>query len=111
MVLSNLACKLRHLVEHVWAWLLSKSCGHVMAWCDVVLLCRPWWHYRHGGASPSVLCDVVLVVVFIIASWFPRASYRSWLLSPGHRSPCWFEELRTMILILRITAPSGLDGP
>jgi hypothetical protein len=67
-VLANLACKLRHLVEFVWAWLSSWSYGHIAAWCDVVLLCRPWRHYRHGGGSPAVLRDVVLIVIFVIAS-------------------------------------------
>ena len=37
-VLTNLACKLRCLVEYVWTWLSSWSCGLVVAWCDVVLL-------------------------------------------------------------------------
>jgi hypothetical protein len=77
-VLANLACKLHRLVEHVRAWLSSWSCGHIAAWCDMVLLCPPWWYYRHGGGSPAVLCDVVLAVVFVITSWFPRVSYRSW---------------------------------
>jgi hypothetical protein len=66
--LANLACKLRHLVVHVYVWLLSLSYGHVPAGCDVVLLCRPWWHRRHGGGSPAVMCDVASVVVFVIAS-------------------------------------------
>jgi hypothetical protein len=66
--LANLACKLCHFVEHIWAWLLSGSYGFVAAWCDVVLLCWPWRHCRHGGDSLVILCDVVLVVVFIIAS-------------------------------------------
>jgi hypothetical protein len=48
-VLANLACKLHHLVVHVRAWLLSRSYGHVVAWCGVVLLCQPWRHYRHDG--------------------------------------------------------------
>jgi hypothetical protein len=67
-VITNLACKLHRLVEHVWAWLSSWSCGHVMTWCDVVLLCRPWWYCRHGGGLPVVLCGVVLAVVFVIVS-------------------------------------------
>ena len=37
----------------------------------MVLLCRPWWHYRHGGGSPAVLCDVVSIVAFVITSWSP----------------------------------------
>ena len=40
--LANIACKLRRLVVHIWAWLSSWYCGHVVTWCDVVLLCRPW---------------------------------------------------------------------
>jgi len=76
--LANLACKLRYLVVHVWAWLSSWSCGHVAAWCDMVLLCRSWQHYRHGGGSPAVLCNVILATVFVIASSFPGASYKSW---------------------------------
>jgi hypothetical protein len=67
-VLANLACKLCHLVEHIWAWLSSWSCGHVAAWCDMVLLCRSWRHYRCDGGSPAILCNMVLAVVFIIAS-------------------------------------------
>jgi hypothetical protein len=59
--LANLACKLHHLVVHVWVWLSSWSCGHVAAWCDVVLLRRLWWHCRHGDGSSAVLCDVVFV--------------------------------------------------
>jgi hypothetical protein len=35
--LTNLACKLRHIVEYVRAWLSSRSCGHIAAWCGVVL--------------------------------------------------------------------------
>jgi hypothetical protein len=35
-VLANLACKLRHLVEYVRAWLSSLPCGHVAAGCGVV---------------------------------------------------------------------------
>jgi hypothetical protein len=38
----------------------------------MVPLCRLWWHYRHDGGSPAVLYDVVSIMVFIIASWFPR---------------------------------------
>jgi hypothetical protein len=75
--LANLACKLCRLVVHVWMWLSSRSYGHVAAWCDVVLLCRPWWHYRHGGGSLAVLCNVVSAMVFVIASWFSSVSYRS----------------------------------
>ena len=75
-VLANLACKLHHLMEYVWAWLLSWSCGHVVAWCDVVLLCQPW-RYMHGGDLLAILCDVVLAMVFVIISMFPGASYRS----------------------------------
>jgi hypothetical protein len=41
-VLANLSCKLRCLVEHVWAWFSSWSCGHVKAWCGMVLLCWLW---------------------------------------------------------------------
>jgi hypothetical protein len=77
-VVANLACKLRRLVVHVWAWLSSRSYDHVVAWCDMVLLCRSWWHCRHGGGSPAILRDVIFAVVFVIASWFPGASYRSW---------------------------------
>jgi hypothetical protein len=66
-VLANLACKLHRLEEHVWAWLSSWSYDHVVAWCDVVLLCWPWRHYRHGGGLPAILCDMVLIVVFVIA--------------------------------------------
>ena len=77
-VLANLACKLHRLVVHFQMWLSSRSYGHVVVWCDVVLLCRPWWHCRHGGGLPAVLCDVVSVVVFVIVSWFPGAPYRSW---------------------------------
>ena len=40
--LANLTCKLRRLVEHVWTWLSSWSCSHIVVLCDVVLLCRPW---------------------------------------------------------------------
>jgi hypothetical protein len=69
-VLANLASKLRCLVEHIWAWLSSWSGGHVVALCDVMLLCRSWRHYRHGGGSPAVLCDVILAVVFVIAFGF-----------------------------------------
>jgi hypothetical protein len=76
--LANLSCKLHRLVVHVWAWLSSWSCGHVAAWCDVVLLRQTWRDCRHGGGSPVVLCGVVSVVVFVIASWFPGASYKSW---------------------------------
>ena len=35
-VLANLACKLRHLVEHLWAWLSSWPYVHVIAGCDMV---------------------------------------------------------------------------
>ena len=69
--LANLACKLCHLVVHVRVWLSSWSCGHIAAWCDVVLLCQSWWHYRHGGGSLAILCTVVSTVVFIIVSGFP----------------------------------------
>jgi hypothetical protein len=64
--LANLACNPRRLVEHARAWLSSWSCGHVVAWHGMVLLRRPWQHYRHDGSSPAVLCDVVPAVVFII---------------------------------------------
>jgi hypothetical protein len=67
-VLANLACRLCRLVEHIWVWLSSWSCGHVAAWCDMVLLCHPWWHYGCDGGSSAILCNVVLAVVFIIAS-------------------------------------------
>ena len=77
-VLANLAYKLRRFVVHVRAWLLSRSYGHVEVGCGVVLLCRPWQHCWHGGVSPAILCDVVSAIVFVITSWFPRASYRSW---------------------------------
>ena len=39
--LANLACKLHHLVVHIRAWLSSRSYGHAMAQCDMVLLCQP----------------------------------------------------------------------
>jgi hypothetical protein len=77
-VLANLSCKLRCLVENVWAWFSSWSCGHVKAWCVMVLLCWLWQHYRHAGGLPAVLCDVVSTVVFVIFSWLSRASYGSW---------------------------------
>jgi hypothetical protein len=35
--LANLVCKLRRLVGYIQVWLSSKSCGHVAAWCGVVL--------------------------------------------------------------------------
>ena len=38
-VLTNLACKLHHLLVSVRAWQLSWSCGHVAAERDMVLLC------------------------------------------------------------------------
>ena len=38
-VLANLAGKLCHLLMLVVAWLLSWSCGHVVAGSDMVLLC------------------------------------------------------------------------
>jgi hypothetical protein len=68
--LGNLACKLRRLVVHVWAWLSSWSCTHVTVRCGVVLLCQLWRHCRHVGSSPAVLCDVVSAVVFVIVSGF-----------------------------------------
>jgi hypothetical protein len=67
-VLANLVYKLRRLVEHVWAWLSSWSYGHIVAWCDVVLLCQPWRHCRHSGGSPAILYDMV----FFIAPGFLR---------------------------------------
>ena len=87
-----MACKLCHLVVHVLVWLSAWSYGHVVAWCGMVLLFHPWWHYRHDGGSPAVLCDVVSVVVFVIISWFPRAPYRSWWPPLGHGSPYCLEE-------------------
>jgi hypothetical protein len=48
------------------------SCG---ARPGVVVIMVLWRHCRHGGGSPAVLCDVVFAVVFVIASWFPGASY------------------------------------
>jgi len=65
--LANLACKLRHLAVPVWAWLSSWSCGHIVAWCDMVLLYWAWQHCRHGSGLPAILCNVVSVVVFINA--------------------------------------------
>jgi uncharacterized membrane protein YeaQ/YmgE (transglycosylase-associated protein family) len=76
--LANLAWKLCHLVEHDQGWLSSLFCGHVVAWCGVVLLRRSWWHCRHGGGAPAILCNMVSSVVFVIISWFPDASYKSW---------------------------------
>jgi hypothetical protein len=70
--ITNLACKLRHLVVHVRAWLSSLSYGHVMAWCDVVLLCWPWRYYRHDDGLSAVPCNVVSAVIFVITSWFSR---------------------------------------
>ena len=72
-VLANLASKLRHLVEHVWVWLSSWSCGHIVAWCYMVPLCRPWQHCRHDGGSPAILHDMVSTMAFVIASWSPRS--------------------------------------
>jgi hypothetical protein len=34
----------------------------------VVLLCRPWWHYRNDGGLPAVLCNMVHIVAIFIAS-------------------------------------------
>ena len=104
-VLANLACKLRRLVVHVRAWLSSRSCGHIVAWCYMVPLCRPWQHCRHDGGSPAVLCDMISTVVFVIVSWFLGVSYRSWWLSPGRRSPGWLVELRATISIVGVMAP------
>jgi hypothetical protein len=47
-VLANLAYKLCHLVEYIWMWLSSWSCGHDTTWCDMVLLC-----FSHVG-QPSL---------------------------------------------------------
>ena len=75
--LANLACKLCRLVEYARTWLSSLSCGHVAAWSGAVLLRRLWWYCRHGGGALAILCDVISAMVFVIISWFPRASYRS----------------------------------
>jgi hypothetical protein len=106
--LSNLACKLRHLVLHVGAWLSSWSCAHVMVRCDAVLLCRLWQHYRHSGGSLAVLRDAVFIMAFVIASWSSRGVVQELVAAPrssiawlaceasghdpelrGHGS-CWF---------------------
>ena len=66
--LANLACKLRLLAAHVQAWLLLWSCGHVVAWCGVVLLCQPWWHCRHDCGSTAILRSVDSAVAFAVVS-------------------------------------------
>jgi len=76
--LANLACKLLRLEVHIRAWLSSWSCGYVAVWCGMVLLCWPWQHCRHAGGSPTVLCDVVFIVAFVVVFGFPGASYKSW---------------------------------
>jgi hypothetical protein len=77
-VLANLACKLRRLLVLVWAWLSSRSCGHIMTRCDKALLCRPWRHCRHGGGSLVVVCNAASVMALVAISWFPGASHGSW---------------------------------
>jgi hypothetical protein len=77
-----LACKLHHLVVHAWPWLSSWSCAHVIVRCGVVLLCRSWWHCRHGGGSLAVLCDVVSVVAFVIASCSHRGIIQELVATP-----------------------------
>jgi hypothetical protein len=125
--LTNFACKLRHLLVHVRTWLLSWSCGHVATGCDVVLLCRPWWHYIHDGGSLAILCNTLSVVAFVIVflvskGVVPRVgshprSLIAWLLcgaeghGPDHRGygfqPVW------MAAVLRssswIPSRSGWD--
>jgi hypothetical protein len=95
-VLANLAYKLCRPEVNVRAWLSSWSCGHVAAWC---LLCRSWWHFRHGDDAPAVLCDMVSVVVFVIVSWFPEASYRSW----------WPPQVGYRLVVLRSAMPRSLS--
>jgi hypothetical protein len=74
-VLANLACKLQRLLMLAGACLPSRSCGHVAAGSNAVLLCWPWQHYSRGDSSSVVLCNAVSIVVFVVVSRFLRASY------------------------------------
>jgi hypothetical protein len=69
--LPNLACKLRHLVGHVQAWLLSWSCGHVAAWC----------YYAGRGGTVGMM----VVRQPSCATWSPPWSSSS---SPGFLGRC-----------------------
>jgi hypothetical protein len=108
--LDNLACKLHCLVKYVWTWLSLWSCAHVAVRCGVVLLCRSWRHYRHDGGSPVVLCDVVSVMAFVIASCLlghcTRVGSRPQIID----HPVSLVELVAMIPGSRVVAPVGLDG-
>jgi len=48
---------------------------HGMVWRGATVW--PWQHCRHAGGSLVVLYDMVSAMVFVIVSWFPRASYKS----------------------------------
>jgi hypothetical protein len=60
-----------------------------MVRCGVVLLCRPWWHCRHGDGSPAVLRDVVSAVAFVITSWPPEGVVPELVTAP-RSSIAWF---------------------
>jgi hypothetical protein len=112
-VLANLACKLRCPMEHVWAWLSSLSCGHVMAWCycagrgDTVgtavvhqsscAMWSPLWslssssdflghHTRVGSRPKSSITSLAYGVEGHDPSYWGRGSRQSrWPLSQGLR--------------------------
>jgi hypothetical protein len=97
-----LACKLRHLLVFVGAWIASWSCGHVTTGADVVLLCWLWQHCSHGDGLSTIPCNVTSVMVFTVVSRFPEASYPQWVASLGRCSSSCLMGLRAMTPIVGV---------